>query len=463
MKNANNARLNDMTKGSVLPQIVLFAIPLFIGNLFQQLYNTADCFVVGHFLGKNALAAIGSTSHIIMTVTSFFNGFSTGAQIVISQTFGSKNIRLLRKSIHTALASSAIISLFMTALGLFTSPLILRLIQVPEEVFELANSYLKIYFSGVVFLIFYNMCAGILRALGDSRRPLYFLIFSSVVNIILDLVFVIYFNLGIKGAALATVISEAISIIPVLYVLCFTDEIYKVSLKELKIDWPLFIKMLKIGLPGAISSSITSFSNTFMQKYINFFGASCIAGWAVFGRFDQFRIMLMTSISFAATTFVAQNYGAGETIRIKKGIKISVLVSLIVISFLSALDLCFADFLSSLFISDIESIHYGSLFIRYTALFYIPCAMCMLFSQILRGFGNSMAPTIITFSGFVLLRQTILFVGTKITSSFWLVATAYPVVWIFTAAVMLLYFRRFTIKEKIFFVNQTVSFPNQKL
>ena len=305
MKNANNARLNDMTKGSVLPQIVLFAIPLFIGNLFQQLYNTADCFVVGHFLGKNALAAIGSTSHIIMTVTSFFNGFSTGAQIVISQTFGSKNIRLLRKSIHTALASSAIISLFMTALGLFTSPLILRLIQVPEEVFELANSYLKIYFSGVVFLIFYNMCAGILRALGDSRRPLYFLIFSSVVNIILDLVFVIYFNLGIKDAALATVISEAISIIPVLYVLCFTDEVYKVSLKELKIDWPLFIKMLKIGLPGAISSSITSFSNTFMQKYINFFGASCIAGWAVFGRFDQFRIMLMTSISFAVTTFVS--------------------------------------------------------------------------------------------------------------------------------------------------------------
>ena len=438
-----------MIKGSVLPQIVLFAIPLFIGNLFQQLYNTADCFVVGHFLGKNALAAIGSTSHLIMTVTSFFNGFSTGAQIVISQTFGSKNIRLLRKSIHTALASSAIISIFMTALGLFTSPLILRLIQVPEEVFELANSYLKIYFSGVVFLIFYNMCAGILRALGDSRRPLYFLIFSSVVNIILDLVFVIYFKLGIKGAAWATVISEAISIIPVLYVLCFTDEVYKISPRELKIDWPLFIKMLKIGLPGAISSSITSFSNTFMQKYINFFGASCIAGWAVFGRFDQFRIMLMTSISFAATTFVAQNYGARETMRIKKGIKISVLVSITVISFLSAIDLCFADFLSSLFISDIESIHYGSLFIRYTALFYIPCSFCMLFSQILRGFGNSMVPTIITFSGFVLLRQTILFIGTKITSSFWLVATAYPVVWIFTAAAMLLYFRHFSKKQEV--------------
>ena len=451
MEKNNNASLNDMTKGSVLPQILFFAIPLFIGNLFQQLYNTADCFVVGHFLGKNALAAIGSTSHLIMTVTSFFNGFSTGAQIVISQTFGSKNIRLLRKSIHTALASSAIISIMMTALGLFTSPLMLRLIQVPEEVFELADSYLKIYFSGLVFLIFYNMCAGILRALGDSRRPLYFLIFSSLVNIILDLIFVIIFDFGIKGAAWATVISEAISIIPVLYVLCFTNDVYRLSLKELKIDWPLFTKMLKIGLPGAVSSSITSFSNTFMQKYVNVFGASCIAGWAVFGRFDQFRIMLMTSISFAATTFVAQNYGAGNSMRIKTGIKISVLVSIIIVGFLAAIDLCFADFLSSLFISDIESIHYGSLFIRYTALFYIPCSFCMLFSQILRGFGESLAPTIITFSGFVILRQTILFVGTKITSSFWLVATAYPVVWVFTAAVMLLYFRNYSVKHKLLF------------
>ena len=451
MEKNNNASLNDMTKGSVLPQILFFAIPLFIGNLFQQLYNTADCFVVGHFLGKNALAAIGSTSHLIMTVISFFNGFSTGAQIVISQTFGSKNIRLLRKSIHTALASSAIISIMMTALGLFTSPLMLRLIQVPEEVFELADSYLKIYFSGLVFLFFYNMCAGILRALGDSRRPLYFLIFSSLVNIILDLIFVIFFDFGIKGAAWATVISEAISIIPVLYVLCFTNDIYRLSLKELKIDWPLFTKMLKIGLPGAVSSSISSFSNTFMQKYVNVFGASCIAGWAVFGRFDQFRIMLMTSISFAATTFVAQNYGAGNSMRIKTGIKISVLVSIIIVGFLAVIDLSFADFLSSLFISDIESIHYGSLFIRYTALFYIPCSFCMLFSQILRGFGESLAPTIITFSGFVILRQTILFVGTKITSSFWLVATAYPVVWVFTAAVMLLYFRNYSAKHKLLF------------
>ncbi|WP_407425981.1 MATE family efflux transporter [Treponema sp.] len=431
----------DMTYGAILPHIISFAIPLLLGNLFQQLYNTADCLVVGKFLGRDSLAAIGSTSHLVMTVIGFFGGFSTGAQIVISQCFGAKKTADLRKSVHTALASSAFISLFMTLLGLFTSPLMLRLIHVPEEVFELADSYLKIYFSGVSFLIFYNMGSGILRALGDSRRPLYFLIFSSVVNIILDLIFVVVLKFGVKGAAWATVISEAISIIPVFCSLIFTGEIYKVSFREFKIDFPLLSKMLKIGLPGAVSSSITSFSNTFMQKYVNVFGSSCIAGWAVFGRFDQFRIMLMTSISFAATTFVAQNFGAGEKERIKKGIKISLLVSLSVAVFLSTLEFIFADFFTSIFISDADSIHFGSLFIRYTTPFYLPCVICMLFSQILRGFGDSLVPTIITFSGFVLLRQMILFFGTKLTDSFSLVALAYPVVWIFTGTMMLVYYR----------------------
>lgn len=439
--------ITDMTSGAILPQIISFAIPLLLGNIFQQLYNTADCLVVGKFLGRNSLAAIGSTSNLVMTVIGFFSGFSTGAQIVISQCFGAKNTADLRKSVHTALASSAFISLFMTILGLFTSPLMLRLIHVPEEVFELADSYLKIYFSGVSFLIFYNMGSGILRALGDSKRPLYFLVFSSLVNIILDLLFVVVFKSGVKGAAWATVISEAISIIPVFCVLIFCDEIYKVSFRELRIDFQLLSKMLKIGLPGAVSSSITSFSNTFMQKYVNVFGSACIAGWAVFGRFDQFRIMLMTSISFAATTFVAQNFGAHEEARIKKGIKISLLVSLSIAILLSSIEFIFAESLTSIFISDIDSIHFGSLFIRYTTPFYLPCVVCMLFSQILRGFGDSLVPTIITFSGFVLLRQMILFFGTKLTDSFTLVALAYPIVWIFTGTMMLTYYKH---KMKIY-------------
>ena len=441
LKRIGSTSLTDMTQGPILFQLIWFAIPLFIGNIFQQLYTTADCFVVGRFLGKESLAAIGSTSQLVLTVVNFFNGFSTGAQVVISQCFGSKNIPSLRKSVHTALASSFLISVFMTGLGLITSPLMLRLIGVPENVFSLANDYLKIYFSGIVFLIFYNMGSGILRALGDSKRPLYFLIFSSLVNIILDFIFVVLLGFGVKGAAWATVISEAVSIIPVLHSLLFTKEAYKVSIREFKIDASLLSKMMKIGLPGAISSCITAFSNTLIQKYVYLFGSSCMAGFSVFARFDQFILLPMRSISVAATTFIAQNFGAGKKDRIKYGIKISFVLSVLIIAVISILFFIFSNFLTSIFIKETESIKYGSLFIKRAAPFYIFCVMSMLHSQILRGLGNSMIPTIITFSGFVLLRQTILFVGTKLSSSFWIVSTAYPVVWIFTSAAMLIYFK----------------------
>ena len=375
------AALTDMTQGAILQQIIWFALPLFIGNIFQQLYSTADCFVVGRFLGKDALAAIGSTSQLVLTIVNFFNGFATGAQVVISQCFGSKNILSLRKAVHTALMSSFLISLLMTVLGLVCSPLMLHMIGVPQEVFEQANAYLKIYFLGIVFLIFYNMGSGILRALGDSKRPLYFLIFSSLVNIILDFVFVVIFGLGVKGAAWATVISEAVSVIPVFVSLIFTNEVYKLSLKELKIDSALFSKMLKIGLPGAISSSITAFANTFMQKYVYLFGSSCMAGWSVFTRFDQFILLPMRSISFAATTFIAQNFGAGKKDRIKKGIHIAFLLSIMMIFVISSLFFLFSKPLASIFITDKESIEYGSLFIKRTAPFYIFCVLCMLHSR----------------------------------------------------------------------------------
>ena len=439
---SQSAKLTDMTTGAILPHILRFALPLFIGNLFQQFYNTTDSFVVGRFLGRDSLAALGSTTQLVFTVIGFFNGFSTGAQVVISQCFGSKNIASLRKAVHTAIVSSFFISALMTALGLFFSPLMLRLISVPEEVFEQATSYISIYFAGIVFLIFYNMGSGILRALGDSKRPLYFLIFSCLVNIILDIVFVVFLKLGIKGAAWATVISEAISTIPVLCTLIFTKDIYKLSLKEFKIDFHLLSKMLKIGLPGAISSSITAFSNTFMQKYVNAFGSSCIAGWSVFARLDQLVTLPMRSISFSATTFTAQNYGAGQKERIKKGIRDSFILSMLLISFISILLFVFAREISSIFITEAESIKYGSLFIRYTAPFYVLCATSMLFSQILRGLGKSMASMLITFSTFVLLRQSILFIGSRLTSSFALVAIAYPIVWIAASAAMVLYFRK---------------------
>ena len=430
-----------MTEGAILPHIVAFALPLFAGNVFQQLYNTADCFVVGKFLGRDALAAIGASSQFVFTVIGFFGGFSTGAQVVISQSFGAKNIPRMQSAIHTAVLSAVIISVCMTVAGILLSPLVLRLISVPESVFELADSYLRIYFGGISFLILYNIGSGILRALGDSKRPLYFLVFSSLVNIALDFLFVLGFKWGIKGAAWATVISEAISVLPVFFVLMKSDDVFKVRLKNLRIDLPILKEILRIGLPGAISSSITAFSNTFIQKYVNAFTSSCAAGWAVFVRLDQFMQMPMMSIAFTSTTFVSQNFGAGKITRIKSGIKSALILNLSIVGFLSLVLFAFAPFLTSIFIDDTDSIRYGSLFIRCTAPFYLLCAVCMLFSQVLRGLGDSLVPTIITFSGFVLLRQTFLFVATRLTPSFFLVAIAYPIVWIVTSSLMLGYYR----------------------
>lgn len=434
----------DMTRGRILSHIIIFAFPLFLGNIFQQLYNTADCFIVGRFLGRDSLAAVGSTSQLVLTAIGFFNGLATGAQVVISQSFGAKDKVALKRAIHTALLFSVLIGIFLTFLGIFVSPLVLHLISVPPAIFDLANSYLRIYFSGSSFLILYNMGAGILRALGDSKRPLYFLVFSSVVNIILDSVFVFFLKMGIQGVAFATVISEGISLVPVFWVLFSAEYDYTLRLKDLKIDHEILLKILKIGLPGAVSACLTAFSNTFMQKYVNFFGENCIAGWAIFARFDNLIIMPMMSISFAVTTFVSQNYGAGEFARIKKGVKISFYLNFLMIALLSVLMFAFAPFLSSLFANDSESIRYSSLFIRFTSPFYIFCATTMLFSQALRGFGNSLAPTLITFGGFVVLRQLFLFVSTSFSSSFAFVAIGYPIVWIVTTLVMAVYWLRYS-------------------
>lgn len=437
----NKSRILDMTEGAILPQIAAFALPLFAGNMFQQFYNTMDCFVVGKFLGKDALAAIGASTQYVFTVIGFFAGFSTGAQVVISQAFGAKDIGRLQNAIHTAILSAFFISIVMTVAGIAFSPLVLRLISVPESVFKPALSYLRIYFAGISFLILYNIGSGILRALGDSRRPLYFLVFSSLVNIALDFIFVLGFKWGIEGAAWATVISEGLSILPVFFVLMKSDDVFKVQIRRLRIDFKILKEILRIGLPGAIASSITAFSNTFIQKYVNAFTSSCAAGWAVFVRLDQLMQGVMQSIAFAAMTFAGQNFGAGKIMRIRQGIKSALSMKLALVAFFAIIFFIFAELLTSIFIDDAESIRYGAIFIRCTAPFYILCAVCMFFAQILRGLGISLAPTIITFAGFVLLRQAFLFVATRLTPSFYVVSIAYPVVWVFTSIAMICCYR----------------------
>ncbi len=418
-----------MTQGKIVPLLLKFSAPLLLGNLFQQFYNTFDTFIVGRVIGSQALAAIGSTSHFVNTVINFFNGLAIGAQVVISQFFGAKNFPSLKKAINTTIYASFIFSILATVIQIILSPFVLRLISTPPDVLVQANQYLKIYFLGTAALTLYNMGSGILRALGDSTRALIFLVISSVSNIILDILFVVLLGKGIEGAAYATVLSELLSAILVIISLQRLEAKMRLELKHPQIDFLILKKIMKLGLPGAMSSSITSFSNTFMQKYINYFGTSCMAGWAIFSKFDQFAILPMHSLASGATTFVAQNYGAKKSERIRDGIKKSFILNFSVISILSLLLIFQANFFASLFSDDTEVIYFAERFIYLTAPFFVLCGFSMLFSNVMRGFGIAFRPTIITFVGFVLFRQIMLLIISQTSNSFTLIALVYPAAW----------------------------------
>ncbi len=418
-----------MTEGPIIPMLVRFALPLVAGNLFQQLYNTVDCIIVGNYVGKEALAAIGSTGSLINAVIGFFMGLGAGGAVVISQYFGAKDFKNVEKTVHTMLAGSLIAGLFLIVFGHFASPQILRLMSTPDDVFAMANSYLRIYFAGSLFQLVYNVAAGILRAVGDSERPLYFLIASSLANVVLDCIFVIACKMGIEGAAYATVISQALSMILVLFVMFRTEECYRVKLQEFAIDRYCLSRVLRQGLPGGIQMSITAFSNVFVMGYINRFGSSFMAGWSCFGKIDQFSLLPLQSISLSITTFAGQNFGAGKLARIKKGCAISLGMAYVFSFLLILLFEFFPHTLVSLFNRDSEVLFYGSCFLRVGAPFYIFRCLTMVFSGALRGLGNALAPTVIMLSSFVAFRQLYLFIITRLTESYVPLLFAFPVGW----------------------------------
>lgn len=418
-----------MTKGNVYSLILWFALPLIAGDLFQQLYNTVDCIIVGNYVGKEALAAVGSTAPLINSIIGFFTGVAAGGSVVISQFFGAHDISKVRRSIHTMVLCSAIAGIFLIFLGRLSSFFLLRFMSTPDDVFEMAESYLKIYFLGAFFQLIYNVAAGILRALGDSKRPLYFLICSSLVNVVLDIVFVIFLDFGVEGAAYATIISQLVAMALVLILMFTTKECYHLTLKELCVDFPLLNKILKIGVPGGVQKAITAFSNVFVQSYINRFGSSCMAGWACFKKIDPLSVLPLESISTSAATFSGQNYGAGDIARIKKGANASLALGFIWTAVLILIFELFPHALISMFNHESEVLYYGNFFLRVAAPFYIFRVLNQTFTGVLRGLGNTLVPTIIRLFSFVLFRQIYLFIVTKLTDSFAPVSVAYPVGW----------------------------------
>ena len=435
------ATVRDMTEGSIVKQVILFALPLMLGNVFQMLYNTVDSIVVGNYVGTQALAAVGSTTMIVNMMVFFFNGFSTGAGVVIANYFGARDMKTLHKTIETTMAATFALSLLFTVAGVAAVKIMLRFMATPEDVFAEATTYLRIYIGGISGLLVYNMGSGILRAVGDTMRPLYFLILTSVLNIILDLAFVLGLHRGIEGVAWATIISQFISAFLILLLLSRSEDIYRLTWHDLKIDRAILGRIFAVGLPAGIQSIITAFSNVFVQSYINYFGSSCMAGWSCYNKLDQFIMLPMQSMAMASTTFVSQNIGAEKRQRADKGTIVTVALSVGVTAVIVAVLCLFAAPAVGLFTPDASVIEYGVLFIRVNSFFLLFNGVSHVLAGALRGQGDSRGPMIIMLLSFVGIRQVYLYVVSRfIANTPLLVGFGYPVGWTTCCIIEMTYF-----------------------
>ena len=432
----------DMTQGNILRHIVSFAFPLLIGNIFQQLYNTVDTWVVGNYVSNQAYAAVGTVGPIVNMLIGFFLGLSSGAGVVISQYYGAKQYDKVHDTVHTAVLMTLVLGVLFTALGIFMTPLMLDLINMPENVIPEATSYLTIYFSGIMGLMLYNMGAGILRAVGDSQRPFYFLVVCAVMNTVLDLVFVLAFGMGVEGVALATILSQAISAILVLGTLLRSNECVKLRLSDLRFSFDMLKKIISVGIPAAIQMAITAFSNIFVQSYINHFGDFCMSGWTTYAKVDQLLFLPMQSISLASTTFVGQNLGCNQVDRAKQGVRQSLILSVSATLILMVPVLSFASQIVAFFNDVPEVIDYGTLFLHWLTPFYVLCCFNQIYSGALRGAGNTKAPMVIMLTSFVAFRQLYLFLTSLVCNEILPIAMSYPAGWLLCSTLTTVYYHR---------------------
>ena len=433
----------NMTQGSITRLIINFALPLMVGNLFQQLYNMVDTWVVGNFVSNEAFSAVGTVGPIVNTLIGFFTGLASGAGVVISQYYGAGREDKVRETVHTSIVMTLVLCVVFTGVGVGLTPAMLRIMKTPAEVMPESTAYLTVYFAGVSGLLLYNMGAGILRAVGDSQRPFYYLVVSALVNTGLDLLFVIRFQMGVKGVAWATIIAQAISAALVLRTLLREQSSIRLIPRELHMHWPMLGKIIRVGIPAALQLAVTAFSNIFVQSYINYFGADCMSGWTAYNKIDQLMFLPMQSVALAATTFVGQNLGIGNVERAKKGVRSALLISMVTTAILMAPVLLFAPDLTAFFNAKPEVIRYGTLLLRWLSPFYILCCVNQVYAGALRGAGNSQVPMILMLSSFVVFRQCYLYVMSHfICNEVLPIALSYPAGRIVCSVATLLYYRR---------------------
>ena len=434
----NVARLDsDMTEGNIWLHLLHFSIPMAIGLLFQQLYNTVDTLVVGRFVGQQAQAAVGSTGPIINTIVGFCTGLATGASVVISQRYGAHDYRGLGKAVHTTIALTFAMSLIATVVGQIIISPMLVFMRTPDDVMAESSAYLSIYFAGVSGILFYNIGSGILRAVGDSRRPLVFLILSALLNTGLDLLFVLAFGMGVNGVAYATVLAQILSAALILITLSREDGGYGIRWREIRIDRESLVSILRIGLPSSVQAAVTSFSNVFVQSYINAFGSACMAGFGVYNKIDAFALIPVQSIGLSSTTFVGQNWGARQPRRAREGVRAAIAMSLVSTVALGLVVFALARPLMRFFSPEEAVIAYGVRFIRIVTPFYIMLCLNQIYAGALRGVGDATMPTVIMLASFVAFRQIYLAVTKALGAGFVAVALAYPVGWLLCSLLLI--------------------------
>ena len=432
----------DITQGVIWKQLLAFFFPLWFGTFFQQLYNTVDTVVVGRFVGKTALAAVGSTGVIVNLTVGIFTGLAAGAVVVIAQRYGARMGDEVHKSVHTAMLLSILMGAFFMIVGFLLTPWVLRAMNTTEDALPGAILYLRVYFLGMIPNLVYNMGTAVLRAVGDSRRPLYFLMAASLCNIVLDLLLVVVFHLGVLGVAIATVASQLLSAVLVVLALTRAEGAsFQLFPRSLTIHPQPLQAILRVGVPTALQSVMYSSSNLFIQAAINSFGTDAVAAWTAYGKMDVIFWMTITAMSQSVTTFAGQNYGAGKYDRLKKGVRVSIGMSAVITLALSAIMVLFARPILTIFTPDHDVLEIGVSMVRFLAPSYITYILIELLSGAIRGAGKSLVTTLITIFGVCGLRLLWLFTMVPVYHTINMVAASYPITWSVTSIALLLYYR----------------------
>lgn len=429
-----------MTEGPIWKRMILFAIPLFLGNLFQQLYNTADSLIVGNFLGSDALAAVSSSGSLIFLMVGFFNGISLGAGVVIARYFGAREKEKVQDAIHTTVAFGIVAGILLTAIGLIMTPTFLRWMGTPADVLKNSVLYFRIYFLGSIAFVLYNIFVGILQSVGDSRHPLIYLIISSVTNIVLDLLFIGVFRFGVGSAAVATILSQFLSAILCLIHLMRCKEDYQIHLKKIRFDFPMLKLIISNGLPSGFQNSIISFANVIVQSNINSFGKMAVAGCGAYSKIEGFGFLPITCFALSLTTFISQNLGARQYERAKKGAKFGVLCSITMAEIVGIIIFFTAPYLVAAFNNDPQVVAFGTAQARTITLFYFLLAFSHCIAGILRGAGKSTIPMFVMLICWCIIRVSYITVAVRIIPDIKVIFWAYPITWTLSSILFIIYY-----------------------